>query len=97
MARERNTTVRNRPVETPPPRPPSQSMAERVPGLSDDELDSLWANVGRLEERGSAAQKEHAAELRPLIEAERAKRSAAKAAARPPRTRAKAAAAPEAG
>ena len=54
------------------------SLVEKLPGLADAELASLYANAVRLEQSGNARQRASAAELLPAIEAELAMRRAAK-------------------
>lgn len=67
---------------------------QRIPDLSDKELESLHANAVRLAQSGTAAQREHAEELLPLLgaalEERRAARVVKQAASRRANTRRKA-------
>ena len=56
------------------------SIDQRIPDLSDKELDTLHANAVRLAESGSVQQRQQADSLLPLIGAELDARSQAKAA-----------------
>jgi hypothetical protein len=51
---------------------------QRIPDLSDKELESLHANAFRLAQSGTAAQREHAEELLPLLGAALEERRAAR-------------------
>jgi hypothetical protein len=53
-------------------------LSERVPTMSDKELDTLLANGRRLLAGGNAIQKKTAEVLVPLVEGEQAKRAAVK-------------------
>lgn len=53
------------------------SVADLIPRLSNEELSSLHDNARRLEITGSGIKKEQATQMRPLIEAELARRAAA--------------------
>lgn len=53
-------------------------LSERVPTMTDKELDTLLANGRRLLAGGNAIQKKTAEVLVPLVEGELAKRAAAK-------------------
>lgn len=66
----------------PPKVPVIHDLSGRIPAMSDAELNALHANAQRLLASGSAAQKASAATLAPMIEAEVARREAAKAEAR---------------
>jgi hypothetical protein len=62
-----------------PPRPLQiHDLSERVPTMTDKELDTLLANGRRLLAGGNAIQKKQAEVLVPLIEGEQAKRAAVK-------------------
>ena len=50
------------------------AVADMIPVLDDQELANLRANARRLEDSGNNNQKQQAAELMPLIEAEVARR-----------------------
>ncbi len=67
-----------KPVEMNAPTPP-QSLAERLPTLSDTELASLLGNAKRVSEEAANKKMATAAELIPLIEAEQARRLVTKA------------------
>ena len=56
------------------------SIDQRIPDLSDKELDTLHANAVRLAESGTVQQRQQAETLLPLIGAERDTRRQAKAA-----------------
>ncbi|HVK80527.1 MAG TPA: hypothetical protein VM915_07930 [Verrucomicrobiae bacterium] len=56
------------------------SIDQRIPDLSDKELDTLHANAVRLAESGSVQQRQQAEGLLPLIGAELETRSQTKAA-----------------
>lgn len=56
-------------------------LRSRVPQMADDALETLLGNARRLADTGSKGQRAGAADLIPIIEAELAQRSAAKAAA----------------
>jgi hypothetical protein len=56
-------------------------IQERIPDLSDKELESLQANAVRLQATGSAIQRQQAEELLPLLGAAIEERRAAKTAA----------------
>ena len=53
-------------------------MADRIPGMTDLELQTLQANAERLQHVGTPASMAAAAELLPLVTAEIAQRKAAK-------------------
>jgi hypothetical protein len=53
---------------------------ERVPGLSDKQLESLHANALRLASRGTPKQQQQAEELLPLLQTEMEQRKIAKTA-----------------
>jgi len=55
---------------------------QRIPDLSDKELESLHANAVRLAESGSVAQKQQSERLLPLLVATLEERKLAKAAAK---------------
>jgi hypothetical protein len=55
------------------------AIADRIPDLSDKELESLQANAVRLKDSGSAAQQRQAEELLPLLSAALEERRVAKA------------------
>lgn len=56
-------------------------ISERIPGLSDKELEAFHANAVRLAASGNAKQREQAEALLPLLSGALAERGAAKAAA----------------
>lgn len=56
----------------------TNTLLEKLPTLSDGDLNSLRANATRLSETGSKKQKDAAAELLPAIEEETAARAQAK-------------------
>jgi hypothetical protein len=55
-------------------------IGDRIPGLSDKELESLQANAVRLKESGSVQQRQQAEELLPLVGAALEERKAARVA-----------------
>jgi hypothetical protein len=57
------------------------AISDRIPDLSDKELENLHANAIRLQASGTSAQREQAAALLPLIDAAREERRLARAAA----------------
>lgn len=57
------------------------TIGERIPDLSDQELENLHANAVRLRETGSAIQRQQAEELLPLVGAALDERNAARVAA----------------
>ncbi len=57
-------------------------LDQRIPDLSDSELENLHANAVRLAQSGSAGQRQHAEELLPLLGAELEKRRSLHAEAR---------------
>ena len=57
------------------------AIGDRIPDLSDKELESFHANALRLKESGSAIQRQQAEELLPLLVAALEERRAAKTAA----------------
>lgn len=61
---------------------------QRIPDLSDKELDNLHANAVRLSDSGTPIQRQHAERLLPLVVAALAERRAAKVAAQEERRRA---------
>ena len=54
------------------------TMADRIPGMSDQDLRTLHANAERLQRDGKPGPQAAAGELLPLIAAEMAQREAAK-------------------
>ena len=56
------------------------AIADRIPDLSDKELESLHANAVRLQATGTAAQREQAEALLPLLGAAMDARKAARGA-----------------
>lgn len=58
-------------------------LTARIPAMDDTALNTLHANAVRLQTAGNTQQRNSAAALLPVLEAERAKRSADKAAAAP--------------
>ena len=58
------------------------TIGERIPDLSDHELENLHANAVRLREAGSAIRRQRAEELLPLVGAALDERNAARVAAR---------------
>ncbi len=67
------------------------AIADRIPDLSDRELESLHANAVRLQASGSPAQRQQAEELLPLLGAALEERRVARAAANTKTRRASAA------
>lgn len=65
------------------------SIDQRIPDLSDKELDTLHANAVRLAQSGTVMQRQQAENLLPLIGAEMEARSQAKATTAKPRRAAK--------
>jgi hypothetical protein len=57
------------------------TLLDRLPGLTDAEVNNLLANARRLSEGDHAARKAAASEILPALEAEAETRSAAKSAA----------------
>ncbi len=57
------------------------TIGERIPDLSDQELENLHANAVRLRKTGSAIQRQRAEELLPLVGAALDERNAARVAA----------------
>ena len=57
------------------------TLLDRLPGLTDAEVNNLLANARRLSEGDHAARKAAAAEILPALEAEAGTRAAAKSAA----------------
>lgn len=57
------------------------AIGDRIPGLSDKELESLHANAVRLRDSGSAIQRQQAEELLPLLGAALEERRLARVAA----------------
>ena len=57
------------------------TLLDRLPGLTDAEVNNLLANARRLSEGDHAARKAAAAEILPALEAEAETRAAAKSAA----------------
>jgi hypothetical protein len=55
------------------------SLIEKIPTMSDADVDSLLANARRLAESGDGRQKAAAGELLPALETESAQRAAARA------------------
>ena len=55
-----------------------RDLSDRVPTMTDKELDTLLANCRRLLQSGSAIQKQSAQGLIPLVEGEVAQRAAVK-------------------
>jgi hypothetical protein len=74
-------------------------LADMIPAMSDPDLKALRANATRLAETGSPTQMTAAADVIPLIDAEAARRAAAKpaAAVKKPRAPAKKKAVPASG
>lgn len=72
------------------------SMSDRLPTMSDKDLQTLKANAERLQTAGVPAQQRAAADLLPLIEAEIAGRPAKAVKAAKPKTTAKPAKKPKA-
>ena len=68
------------------------TIADKLPTISDKEIDTLRDNALRLQSSGDAKQRAAADALLPLIEAERAERQARKP---PPAARARKTAAPK--
>lgn len=60
-------------------RKPLVSIQDRIPAMSDGELDALHANAKRLAESGAAAQQADAQRLLPVIGAEVEARAAVRA------------------
>jgi hypothetical protein len=82
-----NSTPGNSGQVREPPRPPqpetpakSMTLAERIPTLSDSELDALQVNAVRVSENASDKKAASATELLPLIAEELARRATSKAA-----------------
>lgn len=57
------------------------AIADRIPEMSEKELENLRANAVRLQETGSAAQRQQALELLPLLGAALEERRLARVAA----------------
>ena len=57
------------------------AIGDRIPDLSDKELESLHTNAGRLKDSGSAIQRQQAEELLPLLGAALEERRLARVAA----------------
>jgi len=55
------------------------SLIDKIPAMSDSEVDSLLANARRLAETGDGRQQTAAAELLPTLESESAQRASARA------------------
>lgn len=66
-------------------------ISARVPDMTSDDLDALYANAVRLEQAGNPGERKRAAALLPMLVAERASRNAERMALARERTTAKAA------
>lgn len=83
MKKDSDKSRDKKPAAAEPPKVPViHDLSGRIPAMSDAELNALHANAQRLLASGSAAQKASASTLAPVIEAEVARREAAKAEAR---------------
>lgn len=63
------------------------TLAEKIPGMSDADLDALRTNAARLIEHGLPGQVAAASEIIPVIDSETARRAALPKPVVPPRTR----------
>jgi len=76
--------------KAPAPAPTGQSLAERIPSMTDAQLDALQVNAERFSKMTNDRKQAEAAELLPLIAAELAVRKTQKSAAAAERSKASA-------